>query len=255
MALFETHARRFRSMTCVRQPPYRSADDRRRPSPAAAAGRPAPAPPPRPRPPARRCCTATFPIRSRSRCPAASASALRWRSRNCGDGAAMAGIVKDAGDDPDVTHGALVIATVRRGPPGSGVTFRRGDGVGTGDAARPADPARRAGDQPGAAPDDRRRPSPRWPARAADFEVEISVPDGEEHRGEDAEPAARHSRRPVDPRHDRHRHSLFLLGLDPLDPSRHRRGARHGLDPCRRRDRQRLRDRGAEAARPARGRS
>ncbi len=45
--------------------------------------------------------------------------------------AATAGIVKDAGDDPDVTHGALVLATVRRGAPGSGITFRAGDGVGT----------------------------------------------------------------------------------------------------------------------------
>ncbi|WP_099557273.1 cobalt-precorrin-5B (C(1))-methyltransferase [Hartmannibacter diazotrophicus] len=42
-----------------------------------------------------------------------------------------AGVVKDAGDDPDVTHGALIIATVRRGTPGSGVTFRAGRGVGT----------------------------------------------------------------------------------------------------------------------------
>ncbi|MFD5114183.1 cobalt-precorrin-5B (C(1))-methyltransferase [Streptomyces sp. NPDC058391] len=44
---------------------------------------------------------------------------------------AMAGIVKDAGDDPDVTHGALVRATVRLLPPGSGVIFRAGAGVGT----------------------------------------------------------------------------------------------------------------------------
>ena len=43
---------------------------------------------------------------------------------------AMAAIVKDAGDDPDVTHGALVVATVRRGAPGSGVAFRAGEGVG-----------------------------------------------------------------------------------------------------------------------------
>jgi cobalamin biosynthesis protein CbiD len=35
--------------------------------------------------------------------------------------------VKDAGDDPDVTHGALIRATVRHGAPGSGVTFRAGD--------------------------------------------------------------------------------------------------------------------------------
>ncbi|MBB4663745.1 cobalt-precorrin-5B (C(1))-methyltransferase [Conexibacter arvalis] len=44
---------------------------------------------------------------------------------------ATAGVVKDAGDDPDVTHGALVLATVRRGEPGSGVVFAAGPGVGT----------------------------------------------------------------------------------------------------------------------------
>ncbi len=48
-----------------------------------------------------------------------------------GPGQASAGVVKDAGDDPDVTHGALVRATVRRLPPGSGVVFRAGSGVGT----------------------------------------------------------------------------------------------------------------------------
>ncbi len=46
-----------------------------------------------------------------------------------GDGWAEAGILKDAGDDPDVTHGCLVIARVREAP--GGVTFRAGDGVGT----------------------------------------------------------------------------------------------------------------------------
>ena len=48
-----------------------------------------------------------------------------------GEGFASAGIVKDAGDDPDVTHLALVHATVREGAPGSGVEFRAGKGVGT----------------------------------------------------------------------------------------------------------------------------
>ncbi|MFF5975152.1 cobalt-precorrin-5B (C(1))-methyltransferase [Streptomyces sp. NPDC012769] len=46
-------------------------------------------------------------------------------------GAAMAGVVKDAGDDPDVTHGALIRSTVRLLPAGSGVVFRAGEGVGT----------------------------------------------------------------------------------------------------------------------------
>lgn len=45
--------------------------------------------------------------------------------------AAIAGIIKDAGDDPDVTHGALVRARVARGEPGSGLHFRAGEGVGT----------------------------------------------------------------------------------------------------------------------------
>lgn len=44
---------------------------------------------------------------------------------------ATAGVRKDAGDDPDVTHGAEILATVRHGPPGSGVTFAAGPGVGT----------------------------------------------------------------------------------------------------------------------------
>ena len=48
-----------------------------------------------------------------------------------GEGRAQAGIVKDAGDDPDVTHGALVIAEIARAPPHSGIGFAAGEGVGT----------------------------------------------------------------------------------------------------------------------------
>ena len=44
---------------------------------------------------------------------------------------ARAGIVKDAGDDPDVTHGALIIVEVQCGAAGSGVVFKAGAGVGT----------------------------------------------------------------------------------------------------------------------------
>jgi cobalt-precorrin-5B (C1)-methyltransferase len=44
---------------------------------------------------------------------------------------ARAGIVKDAGDDPDVTHGALIISAIRPGAPGTGITYRAGPGVGT----------------------------------------------------------------------------------------------------------------------------
>ena len=58
---------------------------------------------------------------------------------------ARAGIVKDAGDDPDVTHGALIVATVRLASPGAGVSFKAGEGVGTvtrpGLPLKPGEPA------------------------------------------------------------------------------------------------------------------
>jgi cobalt-precorrin-5B (C1)-methyltransferase len=43
---------------------------------------------------------------------------------------ATAGIIKDAGDDPDVTHHALIVSSVRRLPAGSGLVFCAGEGVG-----------------------------------------------------------------------------------------------------------------------------
>jgi len=42
----------------------------------------------------------------------------------------MAAIIKDAGDDPDVTHGATIISKVKKGPDGTGIVFRAGPGVG-----------------------------------------------------------------------------------------------------------------------------
>jgi cobalt-precorrin-5B (C1)-methyltransferase len=96
-------------------------------------------------------------------------------------GSATAGVIKDAGDDPDVTHGALIVATVRAGKPGSGVTFRAGPGVGT--VTRPGLPI-----PPG---EPAINPVPRQMIRAAiaevaaaashaaDVEVEIAIPGGE----------------------------------------------------------------------------
>ncbi|MFG2862758.1 cobalt-precorrin-5B (C(1))-methyltransferase [Streptomyces sioyaensis] len=57
--------------------------------------------------------------------------ALAVEELAAGRTSAMAGVVKDAGDDPDVTHGALVRATVRPLPAGAGIVFRAGPGVGT----------------------------------------------------------------------------------------------------------------------------
>jgi cobalt-precorrin-5B (C1)-methyltransferase len=45
-----------------------------------------------------------------------------------GEARARVGIVKDAGDDPDVTHGALIIADIARALPGSGIGFAAGEG-------------------------------------------------------------------------------------------------------------------------------
>ena len=94
---------------------------------------------------------------------------------------ASAGIVKDAGDDPDVTHGALVLVTVRLLAPGSGVQFRAGAGVGT--VTRPGLPIPPG--EPAINPVPRRmiRTVIEEVARDAnatgDVEVEISIPGGE----------------------------------------------------------------------------
>jgi len=48
---------------------------------------------------------------------------------DAGEGWAEVGIIKDAGDDPDVTHGALII--VRVSASDGGVVFKAGKGVGT----------------------------------------------------------------------------------------------------------------------------
>jgi cobalt-precorrin-5B (C1)-methyltransferase len=94
---------------------------------------------------------------------------------------ATAGVIKDAGDDPDVTHGALICATVRLGAAGSGVTFRAGEGVGT--VTRAGLPV--APGEPAINPVPRRMiaqaiaEAAAASGGAADAEVEISIPGGE----------------------------------------------------------------------------
>src|SRR5688572_10662569 len=93
------------------------------------------------------------------------------------NGEATAAIVKDAGDDPDVTHGALIVATVRPGKPGAGVTYARGPGVGL--VTRPGLPIPPG--EPAINPVPRRMIAQAIAEIAgdnADFEVEVSVPDG-----------------------------------------------------------------------------
>lgn len=101
---------------------------------------------------------------------------------NLSAGSAMAGVIKDAGDDPDVTHGALIVSTVSHGEPGSGVTFQAGEGVGT--VTRPGLPL--AVGEPAINPVPRRLMSETVSRVATayggtgDVVIEISIPDGEE---------------------------------------------------------------------------
>lgn len=95
---------------------------------------------------------------------------------------AVAGVIKDAGDDPDVTHGALILSTVSFGEPGSGVTFRAGEGVGT--VTRPGLPLPVG--EPAINPVPRRLMTEAVNRVAAahcgsgDVVIEISIPGGEE---------------------------------------------------------------------------
>jgi len=63
--------------------------------------------------------------------PGGQTPAFALAQEALGEGFGEAGIIKDAGDDPDVTHGALVIARIERGAPGTGISFHAGKGVGT----------------------------------------------------------------------------------------------------------------------------
>ncbi|MEV8635422.1 cobalt-precorrin-5B (C(1))-methyltransferase [Streptosporangium sp. NPDC051023] len=75
--------------------------------------------------------TGAFPDPVEITLPRGQRPAFALATEELGGGAATAAVVKDAGDDPDVTHGALISSTVRHGAPGSGVVFVAGPGVGT----------------------------------------------------------------------------------------------------------------------------
>lgn len=75
--------------------------------------------------------TGEFPDPVTIRLPRGETPAFALARTNASDGVAQASVIKDAGDDPDVTHCAEIVATVRRLRPGAGVGFRAGDGVGT----------------------------------------------------------------------------------------------------------------------------
>ena len=117
--------------------------------------------------------TGTFPDPVTITLPKGEQPSFALALEEIGDGFARAGIVKDAGDDPDVTHGATIIATVRKR--GQGVSFKAGKGVGT--VTKPGLPI--AVGEPAI------NPVPRKMMEAiiaelggGDVEIEISIPDG-----------------------------------------------------------------------------
>ncbi len=75
--------------------------------------------------------TGHFPDPVAIRLPGGGTAAFALAETGRQGNAAMAAIVKDAGDDPDVTHGALIRVTVSPGVPETGIGFRAGEGVGT----------------------------------------------------------------------------------------------------------------------------
>lgn len=125
--------------------------------------------------------TGAFPDPVTVRLPRGQTPSFALALEEAGDGFARAGIIKDAGDDPDVTHGATVIATVRLGPPGRGISFRAGEGVGT--ITRPGLPV--APGEPAINPVPRAMMREVVEAlcaahgRPADVEITLSVPGGE----------------------------------------------------------------------------
>lgn len=126
--------------------------------------------------------TAEFPDPVEITLPNGQKVAFSLAQSELGAGFAMAAVLKDAGDDPDVTHGALIRVTLRPAPDNAGVLFRAGEGVGT--ITRPGLPL-----PPG---EPAINPVPREMIRAAiaevassaggsgDVTVEISIPGGEE---------------------------------------------------------------------------
>ncbi|MEQ8651094.1 MAG: cobalt-precorrin-5B (C(1))-methyltransferase [Kiloniellales bacterium] len=74
--------------------------------------------------------TGRFPDPVQVTLPKGQQPAFALACQDRGEGWAEAGVVKDAGDDPDVTHGALIKARLSFGAAGSGPVFVGGEGVG-----------------------------------------------------------------------------------------------------------------------------
>ena len=126
--------------------------------------------------------TGAFPDPVAIRLPKGERPYFALACKELGDGAATAGIVKDAGDDPDVTQGVTVLATVRRNVPGAGIIFYAGEGVGT--VTKPGLPV--ASGEPAINPGPRKMIAEALLDSAealdvtADLDVTITIPGGKE---------------------------------------------------------------------------
>src|SRR5260221_10681906 len=127
--------------------------------------------------------TGAFPDPVSIRLPRGEQPSFALALRELAPDAARAVTVRDTGEYPDVTNGALVIAEVARGPAGSGVTFHAGPGVGR--VTRPGLPL--AVGEPAINPGPRAMISAALAeaaeisdAAAPDLAVTIAIPGGEE---------------------------------------------------------------------------
>jgi cobalt-precorrin-5B (C1)-methyltransferase len=104
---------------------------------------------------------------------------FRLARRRLGPDWAEAAVIKDAGDDPDVTHGAAIHVRVSHGLPGSGLRFKAGEGVGT--VTLPGLPL--AVGEPAINPGPRSQIEANLrtvaPERPLDLVVRVSIPGGE----------------------------------------------------------------------------
>ena len=145
--------------------------------------------------------------------PSGKTAELEIASTASEDGRFTASVVKDAGDDPDVTHGAEIRVTITEGESGSGVVFRAGEGVGivtkaglpigVGEPAVNPVPRQMMEDCIGKLADELEGPRRRSPC------------------GKDLESAPRHRRRHFHPGDDRCGPAVLLFGVDRLDSPRH----------------------------------
>ena len=114
------------------------------------------------------------------RLPGGQEPAFALAHESHSEGWAEAGIIKDAGDDPDVTHGALVKVRVSKGEKGSGLTFVAGEGVGV--VTKPGLPIAvgEASITPGPRAQMEEALQARNGGETPDLIVELSIPGGED---------------------------------------------------------------------------